>query len=339
MTDSFERPEKEQLVVTQKNELVYAAYEMTVQEKRLLLLAISRLTKANLKFPCWEIPVSQIVKYLGIEQNNAYRDLKRVAIDLTGRVAVFSEEDGGYQTANFARCRYIPASRHPSHSAVLEIKLREEMAPYLLELKGHFQSIPFGYLSGLSSFYAMRLYEILHHARNENGMKKEEIVFSLKELRRMLTIEKKYPVYQNLKTKVLAVAQKQIIERTPMGVSFTEIRDEFRRGQPIIAVKFTVWDKECPENIPHIEAQEMFSGWTEKSFEEQMGEIYKEVEKQINQKAFTQLYRNMVNEGMREEKIVANFRYAIEQIAENPSKIQNFAGFVTDAIRNNYARA
>lgn len=336
MPPDFGIPPVETLVVTQKNELAYAAYEMTVQEKRLLLLAVARLTKANLDFPCWEIPVAQITAFLGIKPENVYRDIKKVAVTLTGRVAVIPEQDGGYSTANFARCRYIPAAQHPSHQAVLEIKLRDEMAPFLLALKDHFQSIQFEALAGLSSFYAMRLYEILHHKRNEAGEVRNVVTLTISELRKMLQVEKKYPNYTDFRINILEPAREQMCSRTPLGMSYKELRVR-SKGAPVKAVEFQLWDQSIGVDLPPLSSQ-MLMDWGEKSREEQIAEIYKSFEKYMDAAAFRGLVHKLMREGRTLDFIRMNLETVAVQIAKNPEQVRNVVKYCIAAVRENYAK-
>lgn len=337
MKVSFTPPSDERLIITQRNELAYAAYEMSIQEKRLLMLAIARLTKSNLELPCWEIPVSQIADYLGIRQNNVYRDVKNVAMSLMSRVALIPEEDKGYILIQFvSRCRYIPATRHPSENAVLEIKLHDEMAPYLLQLKSHFQSIQFIALAGLSSFYAIRMYEILHHARNEQGMPRNEVTISMEELRKTLKLEKKYQNYADFRIRVLETAKTQINARTPLGMSYKELRAR-SRGAPVRAIEFTIWDQTSPAEAPVIDAQ-LLMEWGEKSIDEQKREVFKVLERHIDFNAFRGLVGKLEKEGHRWEKIQANLELAACQIAKNPESVKNIVRYCIDAVVKNWAR-
>jgi plasmid replication initiation protein len=337
MPTDFGTPPIETLVVTQKNELAYAAYEMTVQEKRLLLLPVARLTKANIDFPFWEIPVAQIAEFLGIQQEHVYRDIKKVAINLMGRVAVIPEPDNGYTLIQFvSRCRYVPASQHPSHQAVLEIKLHDEMAPYLLALKDHFQSIQFEALAGLSSFYAMRLYEILHHKRNEQGGEHNIIALSLSELRKMLQLEKKYSNYKDFRLNVLEPAREQMCARTPLGMSYKELRAR-SRGAPVKAIEFTVWDQTGHNDLPPL-SQQMLMDWGEKSREEQIAEIYKSFEKYMDAAAFRGLVHKLMREGRTLDFIRMNLETVAVQIAKNPEQVRNVVKYCIAAVRENYAK-
>lgn len=340
----MKEPSPDQLKIVQKNELAYAAYSMTAQEKRLLWLAMGKLTPQNLTFPTWEIPVTAVAEYLEIDKKLIYRDIKRIAVALAGRVAVIPEGEPcektgeqGYVTANFARVRYIPASKHSSGAAHVELHLREEIAPYLLDLKGRFSSLEFTSISNLSSFYAMRLYEILHAKRHESGQVQNRITISISDLRRMLELGKQYPNFGNLKQRVLEPARTQICERTPMGMSYQELRAR-SRGAPVVAVEFALWDQEASRGPAVVPAQ-MLMDWQEKTDDERLREIYRIFERQADPKVIESIYRKYVAAGKRPELVGENLRYAAEQIAKNPAKVKNVVKYCVSAIAQNWAKA
>lgn len=339
----MKEPTTDQLHIVQKNELAYAAYSMTAQEKRLLWLAMGKLTPDTVQLPTWEIPVVSVAEYLGIDKSHIYRDIKRVAVALAGRVAVIPEGEPcertgeqGYVTANFARVRYIPASKHSSGAAHIELHLREEIAPYLLDLKGRFSKIEFTAIAALSSFYAMRLYEILHAKRHETGQAKDQVTISIADLRRMLELQKQYPNYADFRRNVLEPARSQINDRTPMGMSFQELRAR-ARGAPVLAVEFCLWDKENTYGAAAIPAQ-MLMDWGSKSDDERLAEIYRIFEAHADPNVIRAIAGKYLAQGKRPEIVIENLRYAAGQIAANPYKVKNVVRYCVAAIVKNYAR-
>lgn len=330
------------LRISQKNSLAYAAYEMQTQEKRLLLLAMAKLTKDSLGFPCWEIPVSQIAEFLGMESKHAYREIQRVCLGLMSRVAKVPDEtddseDQSWTAIQFvSKCRYISGKKNPSGRAVLEIKLHDEMAPYLLELKDRFNTIQFDTLANMTSIHAMRVFELLHHKRNETGHPKNEIIVPINELRQMLRLEKKYPSYADLKKNVLEVAKGQINEKTPMGMSYQELRER-TRGRPVKAIKFKVWDKSAPVTLPAVDAQ-LLMQWEELSWKDQQIALMRRFETYMDKGKFEAMWLKMRKEGIRDERILANLEKAFEQISKNPEKVENLVAYCLNAIKNNWAR-
>ena len=339
----MKEPTADQLRITQKNELAYAAYSMTAQEKRLLWLAMGKLTKDTLGFPTWEIPVVSVAEYLGIDKTNIYRDIKRIAVALAGRVAVIPEGEPcpktgeqGYVTANFARVRYIPSSKHSSGTAHIELHLREEIAPYLLQLKGRFSSIEFTSIANLSSFHAMRMYEILHAKRHETGQAVNQVTISITELRKMLELKKQYELYADFRRNVLNPAKKQINERTPMGMGYKELRAR-SRGAPVLAIEFTLWDKENTYGVSSIPAQ-MLMDWGSKTDDERLSEIYRIFETHADPNVIRAIAGKYLARGFRIEVVTENLRYAAGQIAANPYKVKNVVRYCVAAIVRNYAR-
>jgi len=324
--------------LTQKNELAYSAYAMNLQEKRLLILAMSKLTKANLDFPCWRIPIALIAEYLDIKGKNLHGRLENICCALLSRVAKIKKPSGGWKAFQFlSHCEYIPAKEN-NGMAVLEIMLHQDMAPFLLEIKGNYNSIEFDLLSKFSSIYAVRLYELLHHKRKESGKINNIHTIELMALREMLFLEKKYTNYADFKKKVLTVSQFQFKQRTPLCFDFTENRAR-KSGAPVESVEFTIYDNRgyCPDGVPNITTK-MHLNMEINSKEERKQKVFELFKDNVNKAVFFKMINDLEKKGERLEKITENLELAAFQIAKNPKQIKNPVAYCLSSIEQNWAR-
>jgi hypothetical protein len=128
-----------------------------------------------------------------------------------------------------------------------DIKISEEIAPYLFNLKREFTQYKLSQVTMLSSMYAIRIYEML---------KKQELLgnrtFFIDELRKKLAIkEHQYARINAFKQKVLEIAKREINEKTDILVDFKLIKS----GRKITAVQFDI----TPKNHKKAETQLNFS--------------------------------------------------------------------------------
>lgn len=305
----------------------------------MLIMSMSKLTRDNVDFPCWQIPIPEIATYLGIKGRDLHFRLKDICKSLLSRVAEVKRPEGGWKAFQFlSHCEYIPAKTN-NGTAVLEIQLHPDMTPFLLELKDRFNSIEFDLLARLSSIYAVRLYEFLHHKRTESGSVTNSHLVKLMDLRKMLGLENKYLNFKDVRKYVLNVAQTQFKERTPLCFDFTEHRAR-KRGAPVVAIEFTLYDNfdyQCP-NLPNINAQ-LMENMERKSREERKEQVYELFEKHLDKAIFMKMISRLEQKGERFEKITENLELAAFQIAKNPKQIKNVVAYCISAIKGNWARA
>lgn len=229
--------ETNQLVVTQANSLVYAAYEMTLQEKRLLLLLISMIRKEHDQFHTYYIPTKQIAEFLGIHNKTIYQVVKKVCSKLMSRVIHIQKPNGDWDELHWvATAKYRSRNTSKTGEAELQLRIHDELRPMLLELKKQFASIPFEHIANISSYHSVRIFEILYHTRQR--LQKSQVRIPLEELKQSLGIADKYPNFANFRDKVLKPAQKNLTEKTLITFSYKTIK----QGNKVIALDFDIKD-------------------------------------------------------------------------------------------------
>lgn len=217
------------LIVTQANALARSAQQMSLQEKRLLLLAISLVRHQDKEFKVCHIPVRDLSYYLGIEHNDQfYRELPMITADLLSRVLHIDYENGTWEQFQWvSEAKYITAREHIAGYAVLKIKLNDHLKPLLLALEAHFGSIPFEQLATLPSFYSIRILEILWH--ESFGGQKTEVYLELEELKKSLGLiemkrkirEEKYPNFKDFRKRVLDKAKRDCDEKGMLSFDYS----------------------------------------------------------------------------------------------------------------------
>mgnify|MGYP001013529264 len=99
----------------------------------------------------------------------------------------------------------------------------EAVTPLLSDLKSEFTKYLASDLKGLSSAYAIRIYELIKQYEN---IGKREIAIS--DLRFMLCLQDKYPLFGNLQQRIIDPAIREINKNTPMQVTY-ELRKTGRK--------------------------------------------------------------------------------------------------------------
>ena len=114
------------------------------------------------------------------------------------------------------------------------VMFSEAVTPLLSDLKSEFTKYLASDLKGLSSSYAIRFYELI---KQYESIGSREI--AIIDLRFMLCLQDKYPLFGNLQQRIIDPAIKEINEKTPMQVQY-----EFRKtGRKITHIKLKFKEK------------------------------------------------------------------------------------------------
>lgn len=149
------------MAVRQANALARSGQELELIEKRLLLIAMSRISKQDTELLTHRISVTELAPFFG---GDPWRAASKAATGLLKRVVYIQGDNGGFTAFQWTTlARYVNASNSETGSSYLEIRLNQELAPYLLELKERFNVIPLLELLPMGSVNSQRLYEVLWH--------------------------------------------------------------------------------------------------------------------------------------------------------------------------------
>jgi len=233
--------DSDKLIVTQANSLALSAQKMTLQEKRLFLLVISKIRKEDDNFKVYHLPVTAIKEYLEIEDKDIYSRLKDISAKLLSRVVHIDEGDGCWvQFQLVSHSRYYTKKKSPIGVACLEIRIHEHLKPVLLHLQTHFGSVPLRQIATMRSENSIRLFEVLYFKSQNLRIKK--LHFSLDGLKRNLglspPITKKimYVNFKDFKREVLTRAQIDCAEKSPLKFTY----DLEKQGRKVIGLYFNI---------------------------------------------------------------------------------------------------
>ena len=231
----------EQLQVTQSNELATAAYSMTLEEKRLLLLVISRMRRNDEYLKCYKFPVKEVLNFVGLHQNkDAYQRLRETTKRLLSRVVdIETDHESGYKQFQWmSYARYISSEESESGFAELELQVHSMMKPFLLDLKDRFSSIPFADVAQLPSFHSVRMFEILWTQSHKGTRPK--IYMNLNTLKKTLGVEKSYANFAHFRQRILDKAKRDFVEKTPIIMNY----EAKKQGRKVVGIWFTITPNE-----------------------------------------------------------------------------------------------
>ena len=225
---------REHKLVYQHNKLVEAKYDLTLQEKRVLLWCLNEIPqsfieKKGLFFPTINIPVDKFCELVDADKKTGYSALKAVAKRLRSRTLVI-EHIG---SKDFAVVGWVDRIEYYDKKGFLSVDLSRFLMDFLIDLKSNYTSISLSQTLGLSSFYAIRMFELLKQYEKIGTRK-----ISVEELRGYLGIaNNKIKTYNDFKKIVLEIAQKEINEKTDIEFSFKEAKTSRKITDLVFVIK------------------------------------------------------------------------------------------------------
>lgn len=215
--------------VTKSNDLVMAAYKLTLNEQRLLLAAISQIDPRKPMPRPISIIAQDFSEQYGIPLKHAYEALKEATSALYERdIKTF---DGRYKS----RFRWVDRVDYLDGGGETKLFFTVHVQPYLVHLNQRFTTYELKRIADLTSTHSIRLFELLQQFRSTGFY-----AVSVAEFRELLELGPSYERYSNLKLKVIDPAIAELREKSGLLV---ELKTE-KKGRAINRLTFKFRDDE-----------------------------------------------------------------------------------------------
>lgn len=260
-------------LIVMDNSIITSAYNLSVNEQRLILCALKQMPKGvsiDPKTPFY-ITREDFIE-LGADPNVVAREIRTATRELMKKSLFIRTPEGVLQIQWLSEVlrydrnaeqklkqrypnpsdynQYINALRAynlidalPFHKAdddiVARVVFSEKVIPLLSDLKASFTQFLAQDVAEFGSIYTYRIYPLLQQYLNkETGKGWTQIDFN--DLRYMLMLLDKYPATKDLRVNVIDVAINEINEKSPLKAQYELIK----KGRKFVAVKFTFELKE-----------------------------------------------------------------------------------------------
>ncbi len=210
------------VAVTQANPLALSRQEMGLLTKRLLVLALSDITREDhdlepIRITAWEY--SQIFNIRG---KSIYSRIEESARELLEQTVQVKEANGDWVMFQWvSEARYDSGRDSRDKLACIELKIHDKLKPYLLQLRRDFSIIPTEQLLSFESFNSMRLFEVLY--TTSYGGEKRHLHFDVDDLKLRLGLEGKYERFKDF-TYVLDKAQHEFARYTCLTFAYEGVK-------------------------------------------------------------------------------------------------------------------
>lgn len=225
--------------VTQSHHILRSTYKLSLREKQLYLLAISKISPVFWEQE-WDIEVTaeEWQRVYGGELRHAYQDMK-TACDRLMEQPCLTFNTGPDHEQGVYKCHWVAGAYYIKSEAKIEIefpkRLRKYLAGALLEEDG-FSSYRLLGVGKLRSDYSIRFYEWMMGWK-DTGI----LIIGVDELRDRLQLDGKYAKYKELKRWVIDKAMADISINSNYKASFKVNK---KAGRKITSLLFTFKLKE-----------------------------------------------------------------------------------------------
>lgn len=234
---------KQMTQVVKDNALINASYNLDLVEHRIVLQGIVKSRDTETGFNALtpvSIHASEYEKQFGVTKDGAYKALKDAVQSLFERQFSFTElQDGKLKVV---KSRWVSQIAYVDDLAEIQIIFSPAVASMCSRLESHFTRYDLKQIAGLSSKYAVRLYELVI-AWKATGKTPE---FSLAEFRSQIgLLDSEYTPMNNFKKYVLDLAVKQINEHTDIKLDY----EQHKKGRSITGFSFRFKQKVKQQKI------------------------------------------------------------------------------------------
>ena len=222
-------------IVKKSNDLITAKYRLTIIQQYVLHNVISQIHIEDTDFKKYEVNVRSIAENHGIDTKNAYRYIKKSALELNKQPIIIGDEIEGIALNWFSSVRYN------SNRGTLLVDFHPDLKPYLLQLQGYFTQYENKNIQRFKCVHSLSFYEFLKQKQNLGKGKEFYIELTLSEIRSMFCFsDSEYKNTKDLRVRVIEPALKEINEQTDLSITDTQF---LKKGRSIHSVYITAKPK------------------------------------------------------------------------------------------------
>lgn len=229
------KEENQRYLVVKANDLIRKTrYNLTAQQQKIILFAISKIKPNDPPDKKYEIYIDELCEACGIEIDGGhyYKVIKDDLVKLTTRLWV-KFEDREATVAWISDAEIIPLS------GLVYIKFHEKMTPYLFQLKERYTMYHLEDVLVFKSRHSIRLYELLRSYTTNKALEEfqeRNAMFSVEQLREILSVNK-YPRWADFDRYVIRKAVNEINEcNEDLHIEY----ETYKEGRNITKINFVI---------------------------------------------------------------------------------------------------
>lgn len=245
MNDYSKAPASSNVVVAKSNDLVNAVCRLSLLESQLLrfCMAWSREHKKGFSTDTpLRLHVSDFAEKFGLGQGTAYQQAKEALEGLYKRDLTIYVTDAETGKEEVIRTRWLTRYSYIDGAGIITVIFSIDVIQHITRLEKAFTSYPLEDITQFSSFYAVKLYELLMQFKDKGWR-----TISIEDLRLVFCIRPtQYKFVAEFKRNTVDVAVAQINELTNWKVRY----EQNKHGRNIVSLTFNIKPKSKRPDIP-----------------------------------------------------------------------------------------
>ncbi|HPE60637.1 MAG TPA: replication initiation protein [Thiolinea sp.] len=211
--------------VTVSNDLIRAVQRLSLNEKRLLMLAVSSLDENAGIGQLVTVSAAAYSQMYGIPTNNAYRTLKEAESKLWDRELFMLRVDGG------VTIRWIISYRYNPGKGSVSLKFHPDLDKHLINLKERFTRYLLSRAADFNYLYSWRLFELVIQFRKTGVLR-----LSVEEFKAIMEVPSAYDRdFGLVRRKVIDLAVQEIRAKDGLDLHY----ETTKTGRKITGLTFT----------------------------------------------------------------------------------------------------
>lgn len=305
----------ENSLVVKANELIEARYDLSLNEQKIILYAVSKLDRTKEDFHVIELEVKDFTNLIDTSPKR-YSEIRGIVRELRKKEVIIDTSERELITGWLNSIEYI------KDSGKIKLKFSRDLMPYLLQLQERFTRYELKNVLYLKSKHSVRIFELLKQYE-KIGVRE----FELEDLKKKLGCKGKYEDFRNFKRFVLDTAKEELMNNADIYFEY----DKIMKGRKVIGIKFIVKSQKNKE-IEFID--QIYS-------KEQIEEIKKQSglkDMNISSKQLIELYEIAVKKT--DNKNISPYRYICDNYIYTLEKTpKNQFSYLKKALEEDYANS
>jgi plasmid replication initiation protein len=224
--------------ITMSNALTRAGHGLTLAEKRIVMMAVSKLDSTRpinpMEPPRTKITAAEYAAECGVDTDTAYKQLKSATKDLYQRSIMFYEpahkRNGKPLPPTRIQMRWVGSAKYQDGEGWVELHWWPDLMKHLMGLRKQFTSYQLQQASALRSIFSWKLLELL--MRFESTGWAEYTIEDFTES--MDATEKQKSNFNNIKRRMIEPAVKELTEKDGWLIEWRPIK----AGRKVKALRF-----------------------------------------------------------------------------------------------------
>jgi len=226
--------------VTLANGLTRAGHGLTLAEKRLVMLAVSKidprkpLTREEALTLTSRVTAAEYIETFGVERQTAYPAMKAAADNLLKRIVTFytvaHRRNGKPLKETVTKMHWVGAAKYHEGEGWVELHWWHMVVPYLTGLRKQFTTYQLQQASALRSTYSWRLLELLMRFKDTGWAEYTIEDFCTS----MDATEKQRADFAAIRRKIIEPAVKELTEKDGWLIHWEPIK----AGRKVKALRF-----------------------------------------------------------------------------------------------------